>query len=161
MLGFKSTEAGFHWKEQSFGRDPHSCREQQAILFGSSSLYLLSGRASRTPKWAAFTLRPETPALPNSLRSLTPAVNSDAAVPAQPPPSPEDVPLPVRVHVAAGASSTCALDSTGQVLCWGDNSHGQLGIGNSSFSASPYLYAVLDSTLESTPSSAARSPTAR
>lgn len=32
-------------------------------------------------------------------------------------------------QLAAGANHTCALTSSGQVRCWGDNSQGQLGIG--------------------------------
>ncbi|PRP94871.1 RCC1 domain-containing protein [Enhygromyxa salina] len=34
------------------------------------------------------------------------------------------------VQIAAGAVHTCALLDTGEVLCWGQNSNGQLGYGN-------------------------------
>jgi alpha-tubulin suppressor-like RCC1 family protein len=32
--------------------------------------------------------------------------------------------------VAANASATCALLVSGQIECWGDNTHGQLGLGD-------------------------------
>jgi alpha-tubulin suppressor-like RCC1 family protein len=42
--------------------------------------------------------------------------------------------LPV---VSAGASHTCALMPSGQVLCWGDNTYGQLGTGTNTSSTVP------------------------
>jgi alpha-tubulin suppressor-like RCC1 family protein len=46
--------------------------------------------------------------------------------------------------VAAGADHTCALTTDGQAWCWGDNSHGQLGIGgNQNLARSPILVAAL------------------
>ena len=43
------------------------------------------------------------------------------------------------VHaVAAGGNFTCALRS-GSVLCWGDNSFGQLGNGNTTLQTVPTL----------------------
>ncbi len=34
------------------------------------------------------------------------------------------------VEIAAGARHVCAVESDGSVWCWGDNSFGQLGLGN-------------------------------
>lgn len=34
------------------------------------------------------------------------------------------------VHVTAGGAHTCAMGVTGQLLCWGDNIDGQLGLGD-------------------------------
>ena len=39
--------------------------------------------------------------------------------------------------VAAGTGFSCALRTTGAVLCWGDNAHGQLGDDSSRASATP------------------------
>jgi len=36
------------------------------------------------------------------------------------------------VDVAAGGDHTCAVTVRDNVMCWGDNGDGQLGIGNSS-----------------------------
>ena len=40
------------------------------------------------------------------------------------------------IYVAAGRKHTCAIfrtsDGRGEVFCWGNNSHGQLGMGDTS-----------------------------
>jgi len=38
---------------------------------------------------------------------------------------------------AAGAGFSCALSTTGQVACWGDNAHGQLGAGDATPRSAP------------------------
>lgn len=59
--------------------------------------------------------------------------------------------LPVRVggltgsfvSVSAGEGHTCALDTEGQVFCWGSNNFGQLGIGSWIDSREPVLVKAL------------------
>ncbi len=51
---------------------------------------------------------------------------------------------PSQSRIAAGALSTCAIASSGQVACWGDNTHGQLGVGSSSIAASEAPLVVPD-----------------
>ncbi|HSP81198.1 MAG TPA: RTX toxin, partial [Myxococcaceae bacterium] len=47
------------------------------------------------------------------------------------PSSSESVPVGGHVlQVSAGRHHTCALLSTGSLECWGDNGHGQLGLGH-------------------------------
>ena len=41
------------------------------------------------------------------------------------------------MQLAAGARHTCALLDGGAVACWGDNSHGQLGVGSKNSSEAP------------------------
>jgi alpha-tubulin suppressor-like RCC1 family protein len=45
--------------------------------------------------------------------------------------SPADVGLSSVVDIAVGYRHACALNSSGTVYCWGDNSCGQIGIGSS------------------------------
>jgi alpha-tubulin suppressor-like RCC1 family protein len=42
---------------------------------------------------------------------------------------PVDVPIDGVAQLAAGYHHTCALRTTGEVLCWGENGDGQLGVG--------------------------------
>lgn len=48
----------------------------------------------------------------------------------EPPSSAGDLPLPAAIDLEAGAVHTCALFETGDVRCWGFNTSGQLGLGN-------------------------------
>ena len=45
----------------------------------------------------------------------------------------QTTPVPVMLstvtQIRIGHEHTCALDSTGALFCWGDNSYGQIGIG--------------------------------
>jgi len=45
-------------------------------------------------------------------------------------------------HVATGVHNTCAIDSAGRVLCWGDNARGQLGVGTTVDSKQPTAPAI-------------------
>lgn len=47
------------------------------------------------------------------------------------------------IQIAAGQDHTCALRSTGEVFCWGDNSLGQLGDTTLSGSATPVKVATI------------------
>jgi len=54
------------------------------------------------------------------------------------------VPLPVHglppaVAVATGSYSACAIDTTANLWCWGDNIDGELGIGNKTTEATPVI----------------------
>jgi cysteine-rich repeat protein len=47
------------------------------------------------------------------------------------PSSAGDLPLPAAVDIEAGGAHTCAVFENGDVRCWGFNTSGQLGLGNS------------------------------
>jgi cysteine-rich repeat protein len=49
----------------------------------------------------------------------------------EPPSSAGDLPLPAAIDLEAGGAHTCAMLENGDVRCWGLNSSGQLGLGNS------------------------------
>lgn len=51
------------------------------------------------------------------------------------------------IALSAGFAHTCALTSQGQVLCWGDNSYGQLGDGNHAIHTTPVIVPGLDSDI--------------
>lgn len=72
-----------------------------------------------------------------------------------------NAPVPVTevenaVGITAGDRHTCALLDDGTVSCWGNNSAGQLGVGNTSASPSPLRVRDLDRVthITSGPSSA-------
>jgi alpha-tubulin suppressor-like RCC1 family protein len=44
--------------------------------------------------------------------------------------SPTQIGTSTWASVAAGAQFTCALDTAGAMSCWGENTNGQLGLGN-------------------------------
>lgn len=43
------------------------------------------------------------------------------------------------VEISAGYSHTCAINTTGSIWCWGGNTNGQLGIGNTTDAYFPKL----------------------
>jgi cysteine-rich repeat protein len=51
------------------------------------------------------------------------------------PSSAGDLPLPAAVAVVAGGAHTCAVFENGDARCWGFNTSGQLGLGNSAMVA--------------------------
>jgi alpha-tubulin suppressor-like RCC1 family protein len=82
-----------------------------------------------------------------------------AGVVAAPPP-PVTLPGGVRATaISAGAFHTCALLSSGQVTCWGENGDGQLGNGNTSDVTSPPTPVVLPGGATATAISAGNSHT--
>ena len=66
------------------------------------------------------------------LEPVATAVEPDA-----PSPSPALTPLEDVAGVATGAAHSCAWTNDGDVLCWGDNDHGQLGDGTKASRARP------------------------
>ena len=68
------------------------------------------------------------------------------------------VPMPVdvvgvtfdAVEITAGQIHTCARRATGAVLCWGDNTYGQLGNGSTTASAIPVAVAGIADAVELT-----------
>jgi alpha-tubulin suppressor-like RCC1 family protein len=57
--------------------------------------------------------------------------------------APVETGLTGAVAIAAGGSSTCVVDTLGDVRCWGGNSDGQLGDGTTTSRPTPTLIAGL------------------
>ncbi|HVY39747.1 MAG TPA: RCC1 repeat-containing protein [Polyangia bacterium] len=75
-------------------------------------------------------------------------LGTDTGTSAAPVTAPVPVPLVASpVAIAAGAQHTCAVRSTGAVLCWGQNGTGQLGEGSMSSLAEPVPVTGLDTGL--------------
>ncbi len=51
------------------------------------------------------------------------------------------------VRIAAGFRHTCAVKSSGAIVCWGDNAFGQLGTGNQTSSAVPVTVSGITQTV--------------
>jgi len=51
-----------------------------------------------------------------------------------------NIPEPRVTFIASGAYHTCAIDTYGQVYCWGNNGNGQLG--NNSYTSTPVAVAI-------------------
>ncbi len=75
-------------------------------------------------------------------------LGADTGTSATPITAPMPVPLVANpIAIAAGAQHTCAVRSTGAVLCWGGNGTGQLGEGSMSSLAEPVPVTGLDTGL--------------
>ena len=55
---------------------------------------------------------------------------------------------PVPTQVSVGDGHTCTLMSDGHIKCWGDNTYGQLGNGNTTASPSPILVAGISNATQ-------------
>lgn len=99
--------------------------------------------------WAALLIPAAVSAAPPE-PSPEPTAPAPAEAPTDAPPGaqPESeieaaAVLPDIVAVTAGLSHTCALNAAGSVLCWGDNTYGQLGTGTRTLGGSnPYPRSV-------------------
>lgn len=77
----------------------------------------------------ARDLAPGSVTLEMTLQNLFSATNkmADCSFISTPPPSSSSDPI---MQIASAYQHTCALSSTGAVKCWGNNSYGQLGLGD-------------------------------
>ena len=62
-----------------------------------------------------------------------------------------DTPLEGIVWIGVGGNHSCALTSSGNVLCWGKNDQGQMGLGNSDVADKDAPVAVVNGPSSSTP----------
>jgi alpha-tubulin suppressor-like RCC1 family protein len=109
-----------------------------SLVFACWAALLLPAAVSAAP--LEPTPEPNAPA-PSETQTVTPTESSTGAQPQS------DVEaaaiLPNVVAATAGLSHTCALNATGGILCWGDNTYGQVGTGTRTLGVSnPYPRSV-------------------
>ena len=95
----------------------------------SRTLAHCSGYGQRGDGGVGTGLAPTTlVAFPSTFPSQTPSVSVSATISPSltPSPSPDWLHVVVR-NVTAGMTHSCALMSSGDALCWGSNTLGQLG----------------------------------
>jgi alpha-tubulin suppressor-like RCC1 family protein len=109
-------------------------------------LSLISELGSVADDWGAMSIRLIRPVLVGAFAAVAlmaaGCATSSTPVPAPPPPQ----------LVEAGGAHSCAIDANQLVYCWGQNAHGQLGIGSFVDSPTPYFVPGMSNATEVTAS---------
>ena len=76
------------------------------------------------------TPAPPAPTTPCGAGDTTARRSSGSATPPTGPPRPRSAPTPTGPHLTAGHRHTCGTRTDHTLWCWGDNTYGQLGLGD-------------------------------